>query len=678
MSIVRPARTVSWFAAFLFVTFVGRQACAVQVNFPAEPVQPHEGCSSGTAEFCDLRIYQVMVESFVDGDPARNYNAGYGTSHHRGDIRGIINSLDYMKSIGMNAVWLTPIFDSYAGAAYEGGGSNLKLDATGYYTRDYFKIDPKFGTLADAQELVNEAHERGMYVLFDGVFGHHKGNLIPSPTGKLPVNSSPGVVNWSSNASRDFYIEVATYWINQLGIDGWRLDQAYQVPPSRWVEIRTAVEQVSAQRAAAGHQWGTLGYMVAELWRPAGQITDEGYGDEGSPVLYSAFDFPVRYGIVGVVGSEENEAMSGRPASVIAESWAFGAHDNVYPDHAVPNLMLGNHDLVRFGDLLQRADIANPADAEYWARHKLAFVFQAAYTGPITRYYGEEIGDELPNYANRVTNNCANLGVCDDHVARTSAKILGVTVTSGQLSANQHGLLDFHADLMAMRENYAALSHGSRQHLYSDDELFIDLKTLGEQQIVFAMNAGDTSQQVRLNQSLFDGQVLFAWDLLSGERINLLAGSLDFAITPLSGRYLLVAGPSFQTGDFDQDGDVDSRDYEILRESFGTARADANGDGTTDAGDYVAWRKFFDGELGSGSESIETQSQAPEASSIALIAIAIVALSNGRKGGRGYRYRLAPNFLRPRPRSDRGATSSSEKVHRHPPPAKPCSRHPAR
>ena len=95
----------------------------------------------------------------------------------------------------------------------------MKLDATGYYTRDYFKIDPKFGSLADAQELVNTAHQKGLYVFFDGVFGHHKGNLIPSPTSKLPVNSSTGVANYAASQTVDFYKEVATYWINQLGIN---------------------------------------------------------------------------------------------------------------------------------------------------------------------------------------------------------------------------------------------------------------------------------------------------------------------------------------------------------------------------------------------------------------------------------------------------------------------------
>jgi pullulanase len=625
MPIARPTRALILFALLVALQSSGN-SLAVQINTPAGPVQPHSGCSSADAAFCDLRIYQVMVESFVDGDPSRNYNAGYGTSHHKGDIRGIINSLDYMKSIGTNAVWLTPVFDSYAGQTYEGGGTNLKLDATGYYARDYFKIDPKFGTLADAQELVATAHAKGMYVFFDGVFGHHKGNLIPSPTGKLPVNSSPGVANYNSPATLSFYKEVATYWVDQLGIDGWRLDQAYQVPPSAWSEIRMAVENASAQRALAGEQWGTLGYMVAEVWSGADYIADAAFGSDASPVLHSAFDFPVRYGVVGVVAGEES-GFSGRPASVISESWAYGAHDNVYPNHALPNLMLGNHDLVRFGDLLQRADVAEPTQAEYWQRHELAFVFQAAYSGPITRYYGEEIGDELANYADRVTSNCASQGLCDDHVARTSAKILGVTVNASQLSASQHDLLNFHRNLMAVREDYPALSHGARQHLYSDDDLYIDLKTFGEQQIVFAMNASESSQQVRLSQSLFDGASLFAWDLLAGERIDFSQGYVDLSLDALSGRYLLLVGPSIRQGDFDQDGDVDSHDHIIWSKAYGTALADADGDGATSAADYVVWRKHFEAGLGSGASS---DAQVPEPAASVIIATMLIAYCRRR------------------------------------------------
>jgi hypothetical protein len=291
--------------------------------------------------------------------------------------------------------------------------------------------------------------------------------------------------------------------------------------------------------------------------------------------------------------------------------------------------MLGNHDLVRFGDLLQRVDLAEPNEPGYWARHKLAFMFQAAYSGPITRYYGEEIGDELANYADRVTSNCANLGLCDDHVARTSAKILGVTVSSGQLSANQHDLLEFHRELMAVREAYPALSHGSRQHLYSDDVLFIDLKTHGEQQIVFAMNASEQNQQIRLSESLFDDVTLYAWDLIAGEQVALTQGYLDFSLDPLSGRYLLLVGPSIFSGDFDQDGDVDDHDYAIWQGAFGTARADANGDGSSDAADYVVWRKHLANGPAAAATAVGTS--VPEPSTSALVVPLLVAIARARR-----------------------------------------------
>src|ERR1700759_3989077 len=130
------ARTLLCLSALLTASLLVSTSPAVQVDSAAGPIQTNSGCSGSTAAACDLRMYEIMVESFVDGDPTRNYNAGYGTSHHKGDLRGIINSLDYIKSTGMNAIWMTPIFDSHAGEAYQGGGTNLNLDATGYYTRD--------------------------------------------------------------------------------------------------------------------------------------------------------------------------------------------------------------------------------------------------------------------------------------------------------------------------------------------------------------------------------------------------------------------------------------------------------------------------------------------------------------------------------------------------------------
>ncbi|WP_025506348.1 alpha-amylase family protein, partial [Vibrio parahaemolyticus] len=136
-----------------------------------------------------LRTYQIMVESFVDGDASIGHGTSYGTSHHNGDLQGVIDSLDYIQDLGMNAIWLTPVFESEAIAGQDHWAD--RLDATGYFATDYFEIDPKFGDLATAKTLVEEAHKRGLYVFFDGVFGHHKNGLIkPSPSGLLPSGSS--------------------------------------------------------------------------------------------------------------------------------------------------------------------------------------------------------------------------------------------------------------------------------------------------------------------------------------------------------------------------------------------------------------------------------------------------------------------------------------------------------
>jgi hypothetical protein len=363
--------------------------------------------------------------------------------------------------------------------------------------------------------------------------------------------------------------------------------------------------------------------MVAEDWSDAGTIANRTFGSDSNPILHSAFDFPVRYATVGVIAGEEN-GLTGRPASTLADWWSYGAHDQTYADHALPNLMLGNHDLVRYGDLLQRVDLANPADAEYWARHRLAFMVQAAYSGPITRYYGEEIGDEVPNYADRVTNNCANLGLCDDHVARTSAKILGVTVTSAQLTANQHALLDFHEQLMAVRDEYLPLSHGSRQHLYSDDILYIDLKTHGNQQIVFAMNISNQTQTVEIRDDLFANVPPHAWDILSAQQINFTGGYLNFTLAPLTGRYILLAPGPPLPGDFNDDGAVGAADYVVWRKGFGTAY-------TQD--DFNTWRANFGNMAGSGAgqSSDDPLNTVPEPPSIALLIATSAACRRRRR-----------------------------------------------
>ncbi|MGI1895981.1 alpha-amylase family glycosyl hydrolase, partial [Vibrio campbellii] len=479
-----------------------------------------------------LRTYQIMVESFVDGDSNIGHGTGYGTSHHNGDLQGIIDSLDYIQDLGMNAIWLTPVFESEAIDGQDHWAD--RLDATGYFATDYFKIDPHFGDLETARTLVDEAHKRGLYVFFDGVFGHHKEGLIkPSPSGLLPSGSSNSV---DYPASLDFYREVATYWVKELKIDGWRLDQAYQVPTDAWTQIRKAVDEASQSVTytnAEGDQVNPLGYMVAEIWKGESEIASDAYGAADDPALCSAFDFPMRYRVVETLAVNES-GVGGRGVDWLDNG--YQTH-NQYPSHAQPNLMIGNHDLVRFGDLLQRGGLADVNDAEYWQRHKAAFAFQAAYTGPITLYYGDEIGDQVDGFAAKEDNNtCAVRGVCDDHVARSSAKIEGVTAT---LDANQVDLKNYVKSLMNMRAEHPALYQGSRTNLVASNGSYVDLKISGDDQVLFALNAFESAHNIVLTEAQIGSNQALV-DLITNQQITPSNGQYQIPMSSLQGRFFKV------------------------------------------------------------------------------------------------------------------------------------------
>ena len=459
-------------------------------------------CNSETgakpnSEQCDLRIFQIMTEAFVDGDPAKGFGDGYGTSHHRGDLKGVTQSLDYIKSSGFNAIWLTPVFHSVPIAGQDVWAD--KLDATGYYASNFFKIDPRFGSMDEARTLVEEAHARGLYVFFDGVFGHFKNNVndYPSPSGlTLSEGGEPQTsVGRQAIYPQDlaFFKEVATYWIKELKIDGWRLDQAYQVPVEFWPELRAAVEKASQSvtyKNDVGETVHPLGYMVAEIWNDAGYIAETGYGSDEAPALHSAFDFPVRTAVVQTFGSDK-EGNHGRPATHLASAMEMSVN---YPDHAMPNLMLSTHDVPRFGNLLKRAKLADYGSEEYWARHRAAMSFMAAYSGPLTLLYNEEIGARTEGFVAPVSNDtCAMKGLCDDHVGRISGRN-----KASELSQDEAALRDYYSRLMQLRDRHPALSKGARTHIHSDDRVYIDRKDLDDEHILYLVNVSEEDVMLRV------------------------------------------------------------------------------------------------------------------------------------------------------------------------------------
>ena len=380
-----------------------------------------------TGDWRELSIYQIMVGSFQHGEGgASGYSDMWGPSGHRknGNLRGIINALDYIKDLGMNAIWMTPVFDSTNGQGGE------KLQATGYFCTNYFKIDPKFGTEAEFDELIQKAHERGIYVILDGVFGHHGGVNSASPKGKYidTADGTPNVHGSESGNIRyprslDYFKEVVRYWMER-GVDGWRLDQCYQVYQgghNYWNDLRKEVEAVAAERKARGEQWGTLAYMVGEDWTSAGNITVT--QQDG---LKSVMDFDGKDNLVNL-----SSGVGSIGWFLESDASARGYRD----DGVNPTIFLSNHDTARVGDAVD----VNSRPKELMTRHAAV----AAYSGPACTYYGDEIGDKSGN------GNA-------DNKARTSGRI-----DISQFTANEKMVHDYVAKCFKARSENPALWRGS-------------------------------------------------------------------------------------------------------------------------------------------------------------------------------------------------------------------------
>jgi glycosidase len=222
-------------------------------------------------------FYQIFVDRFNRGDKFKDdsyINMEWGEipnpkSFAGGDIKGITEKIGYLSSLGVNVIYLTPLFKSI---------SNHKYDIS-----DYFSIDPHFGSNGDFRELVDKAHGAGIRVVMDAVFNHcsdrlyqFKDVLEKGQDSKyfdwFIINGSrpdPKLVNYecfggcsympkfntSNPEVKDYLLNVALHWIKEYDIDGWRLDVSDEVSHDFWRSFRSAVKSAKPSCVIIGENW---------------------------------------------------------------------------------------------------------------------------------------------------------------------------------------------------------------------------------------------------------------------------------------------------------------------------------------------------------------------------------------------------------------------------------------
>ena len=220
-------------------------------------------------------IYQIFPSRFASHKPVKDsvwYQAPIGPKTDLGgSLKGITDHLDYIRDLGVDVIYLTPIFRS---------NSTHKYD-----TIDYYTIDPSFGTEEDLKELVDRAHKMGLRVIMDGVFNHTSPDFFAFAdlvkhqeesaykdwyyVDRFPLCRIPGLhnykcfgyfwgmpkVNLRCKAAAKYFTDVALHWLRRTGMDGWRLDVADEIGHDFWRSFRKAVKAEFPEALIVGEVW---------------------------------------------------------------------------------------------------------------------------------------------------------------------------------------------------------------------------------------------------------------------------------------------------------------------------------------------------------------------------------------------------------------------------------------
>ncbi|MGC9771848.1 alpha-amylase family glycosyl hydrolase [Fervidobacterium islandicum] len=237
--------------------------------------------------WADKVLYMIMIDRFNDGEPSNNnqgkgeYDPRDGAKYSGGDLKGIIDKIDYIKGLGVDGIWITPpVANQWWDPWVSYGGYH------GYWARDFKKVDEHFGTLEDYKALAEKLHENGMKLIQDIVVNHvgnyfrFRNNVFELNTGSIPTSAptqypfnlnnyndpsqreraiyhwTPDITNYSDPYQKLYYqmsglddlntenpevVEALkdsyAYWIKEIGVDGFRVDTAMYVQKSFFDEF---------------------------------------------------------------------------------------------------------------------------------------------------------------------------------------------------------------------------------------------------------------------------------------------------------------------------------------------------------------------------------------------------------------------------------------------------------
>ncbi|MEH6940722.1 glycoside hydrolase family 13 protein [Bacillus sp. JJ722] len=405
-----------------------------------------------------------------------------------GNLKGIISKLDYLQSLGVTCIYLSPIFEAY---------SNHKYD-----TGDFTKIDPMFGTLEDFKRLCLESKKRNIRILLDGVFNHTGSDSVYF--NKKATYDSVGAYqsknseyyhwfkflkypdkyeSWwgidtlpSIQEENPSYVEYITgemgvgrRWLHE-GASGWRLDVADELPDNFLERFRDAVKSINVDTLIIGEVWEDASNKIAY-----GKRRHYFYGQQ----LDSVMNYPFMNAIIRFIRYGDAKNLHVVVTSIMQH----------YPEPVIHCLMniIGTHDTQRILTSLAGKELLNATKEEKshtFLTHeekdkgvtllKLAVLFQMTLPGVPCVYYGDEAGME--GYEDPFNRRCYPWGNEDKEI------------------------LNWYKRLGAIRKNLSVFKDGSYRTIYADNQVFIFQRSNNNETVVVGVNCSDVPFHIDVGQ----------------------------------------------------------------------------------------------------------------------------------------------------------------------------------
>lgn len=474
-------------------------------------------------------LYLLMPDRFANGNTANDDDATLNhpvksdrenpNGRHGGDIEGITKHLGYIDSLGVTAIWLTPVLENdMPGGSYHG-----------YATTNYYKIDPRFGTNDDYCNMIAEAHKRGLKVVMDMIFNHsgvcHKWMTdMPSKDwynhtdGSVLTNFRLSTANdpyrsdydydrttngWFVPAMPDlnqrnphllrYLTQSSIWWIEYAGIDGIRMDTHPYADPEGMSKWLAAVLNEYPDYNIVGECWYGEAAGTA-FWQKGSRLNTTGI-DSNLPTV---MDFPTM-----MLARDAFKTQSTRLTGLNA-IYDRLALDYLYEDPQHVLTMLDNHDSDRF--LLEM-----PENLGWW---KQAFAFMLTTRGIPQMYYG----DELLMHGSKEGSDGF---VRRDMPGGFPGDKVNAFVDAGRTDM-QREAWNFISRLANWRRGNEVISKGSLKHFMPENGVYVYERSYKGKRVVVMMNGTDSENVIDgtiYREIMPEGTTLT--DILSGEKITI-------------------------------------------------------------------------------------------------------------------------------------------------------------